>query len=113
MAQYGMTPTTTDTFEKIGDAGYEQVMNMSGQRSPYTMPRGRQGPTTPDMGGGNGSSRKSASLIREAHGPCFRPVASRTFAPEYPDTGRTVRTVPSRVGQQDFWDQRQDGRNIG
>lgn len=113
MAKYNSAPTTTDTFEKIGDQGFEQVMNMSGQRSPYTMPVGRQGPTSPDVGGGNGSSRKSANLIREAHGPTFKPVASRTFAPEYPDTGRTVQTVPCRVGQQDFWNQRQDGRTIG
>ncbi len=45
MAKYGMTPTVTSAFEKIGDAGYQQVMNMSGNRSPYTMPVGRQGPT--------------------------------------------------------------------
>ena len=113
MAQYGMTPTVTSNFEKIGDQGFEQVMNMSGQRSPYTMPQARRGPTSPDLGGGNGSSRKGATLIREAHGPTFTPVASRTFASAYPETERSVYTVASRVGQKDFWDQRQDGRTIG
>ena len=113
MAKYGMTPTVTSAFEKIGDAGYQQVMNMSGNRSPYTTPVGRQGPTSPDLGGGNGCSRKGATLINEAHGPTFRPVASHAYGSEYPETGRSVHTMPSRVGQKDFWDQRQDGRTIG
>lgn len=113
MAKYGTTPTITTQFEKIGDQGFEQVMNMSGQRSPYTMPRGRMGPTQPDLGGGNGSSRKSATLIKEAHGPTFTPVASRTFAADYPETGRGIRVMPSRTGLGDFWNQRQDGQTIG
>lgn len=109
----GYTETTTDTFEKMGD--YDQVMNMSGQRSPYTMPQARKGPTSPDMGGGNGSARKGATLIHEAHGPAFTPVATRGQAPEYPATGRAIRTVPSAVGNRDFWDRRADqgGEVIG
>lgn len=99
-------PPTSSVFEKMGDGGYDQLMNMSGQRSPYTTPQARKGPTTPDMGGGNGSVRRGATEIHEAHGPTFRPVATRGFAPEYPDTGRAVRTVPSAVGNHDFWDAR-------
>jgi hypothetical protein len=109
----GYTETTTDTFEKVGD--YDHVMDMSGQRSRYTMPVERQGPTTPDMGGGNGSARKGATEIHEAHGPTFRPVATRGFAEPYPATGRGIRTVPSSVGNRDFWDRRsgQGGEVIG
>lgn len=113
MAKYGVTPTVTTQFEKMGDAGYEQVLNLSGDRSPYTMPQGRKGPTSPDLGGGNGSSRKGATLIREAHGPTFAPVASRTFASSYPETTRGIHTVPSRTGLGDFWNQRQGGQVIG
>lgn len=101
----GMTPTSTSSFEKMGDSGYEGLMNMSGQRSPYTMPEGRSGPTTPDMGGQNKDNRGS-SMIHEAHGPTFRPVASQSFAPEYPETGRGMRQVPSAVGNRDFWEAR-------
>ena len=93
--------TTTDQFPKVGS--YDHVVNMSGQRSPYTMPEGRKGPTSPDMGGGNGSARRSPTMIHEANGPACTVTASRGFAPEYPETGRAFRTVPSRVGGGDFW----------
>ena len=101
----GISQTTTTTFEKVGS--YDSVVNMSGQRSPYTMPEGRKGPTSPDMGGGNGSARRSATMIHEANGPACTVTATRGFAPEYPETGRAFRTVPSRAGVGDFWDQRQ------
>ena len=112
-AKYAGVPPTTSDFEKIGDAGYEQVMNMSGQRSPYTMPQARRGPTSPDQGGGNGSARRSPSLIHGAQGPTFRPVATKVQGSEYPETGRALRTVPSAVGTRPFWDQRQEGQVIG
>jgi len=97
-----MTPTSTSSFEKMGDSGYEGLMNMSGERSPYTMPQARKGPTTPDMGGSPAGGRGS-SMIHEAHGPTFRPVASQSYAAEYPETGRGMRQVPSSVGNRDFW----------
>ena len=98
----GMTTTSTSSFEKMGDSGYEGLMNMSGQRSPYTIDRPRSGPNTPDMGGQNKNNRGS-SMIHEAHGPTFRPVASQAYAPEYPETGRGMRQVPSALGNRDFW----------
>lgn len=98
--------TTTSTFPKMGDDGMAGVCNMSGDRSPYTMPQPRKGPMNDDIGGGNGSSRRSATEIHEANGPTFRPVATHGFAPEYPDTGRAIRTVPSSMGSRDFWDAR-------
>ena len=107
----GMTPTSTSSFEKMGDSGYEGLMNMSGERSPYTMPQARKGPTTPDMGGSPAGGRGS-SMIHEAHGPTFRPVASQSYAPEYPETGRGMRTVASSVGNRDFWASRA-GDNAG
>ena len=97
----GISQTTTTTFEKVGS--YDHVVNMSGQRSPYTMPEGRKGPTSPDMGGGNGSARRSPTMIHEANGPACTITASKGFAPEYPETGRAFRTVPSRAGVGDFW----------
>lgn len=111
----GMTPTSTSEFEKMGDSGYEGLVNMSGQRSPYTMDRGRSGPTTPDMGGSPAGGRGS-TMIHEAHGPQFRPVSSQAYGSEYPDTGRGMRTVASAVGNRDFWAARastNEGETIG
>lgn len=92
----------TSTFPKMGDDGMASLVNMSGQRSPYTMPQERHGPTTPDLGGSPAGGRGS-SMIHEAHGPTFRPVASQSYAPEYPETGRGMRQVPSALGNRDFW----------
>lgn len=107
----GMTPTTTSEFPKMGDDGMAGVVNMSGQRSPYTQERPRSGPTTPDMGGSPAGGR-SSTMIHEAHGPTFRPVASKVQGSEYPDTGRGMRTVASSVGNRDFWASRA-GSNEG
>lgn len=106
--------TTTDTFPKMGDGFPGSLVNMSGQRSPYTTPVPRKGPASDDIGGG-GAGGLSHTMIHEAHGPAFRPVASRGWAPEYPETGRAIRTVPSAVGNRDFWDRRGDtgGQTIG
>lgn len=110
----GMTPTSTSSFEKMGDSGYEGLMNMSGQRSPYTIDQARKGPTSPDQGGG-GAGGRGQSMIHEAQGPTFRPVASKVQGSEYPDTGRSIRTVASALGNRDFWAARGDnaGETIG
>lgn len=106
--------TTTDTFPKMGDDGLASVVNVSGQRSAYTMPQARKGPTSPDMGGGNGSARRSATEIHEAHGPTFRPVATSVY--DTTEQPRAMRTMPSAVGCRDFWDARasnNEGQVIG
>lgn len=63
MAKYAKAPTSTDSFEKNGDAGPE-VVNASGAPSPNTLPVGRRagGPTTDDTGGDDKSNR-SANMI--------------------------------------------------
>lgn len=95
----------TSTFPKMGDDGYTSLINVSGDRSPYTRAVPRSGPTTPDLGGSPAGGRGS-SMIHEAHGPQFRPVASKVQGPDYAATGRNVRAVPSAVGNRDFWDSR-------
>jgi hypothetical protein len=100
-----MSMTETSNFPKMGDDGYAGLVNVSGNRSPYTTAVPRQGPTAPDMGGSPAGGRGS-TMIHEAHGPQFKPVASRVYQPEYPGTERAIRTVPSSVGNRDFWTSR-------
>ena len=100
-----MSMTETSTFPKMGDDGYAGLVNMSGDRSPYTTAVPRHGPTTPDTGGSPAGGRGS-TMIHEAHGPQFRPVASRVYQEEYPGTGRAIRTVPSAANRGDFWTSR-------
>lgn len=108
-------PSTSTSFPTMGDEGYASLMNMSGERSPYTKEQPRQGPTIPDTGGSPAGGRGS-ELRSERGGPMFRPVASQSYAPEYPDTGRGMRTVPSAIGNRDFWAARassNEGQVIG
>jgi hypothetical protein len=46
----------------------------------------------------------------EHNGPRFRPAATIDYpnAPEHAATGRGMRTVPSAIGNRDFWDRRTD-----
>lgn len=97
--------TQTSSFPTMGDEGYAGLVNVSGDRSPYTRAVPRQGPTSPDMGGG-GAGGRGSTMIHEAHGPQFRPVASRVYQEEYPGTERSIRTVPSAANRGDFWTSR-------
>ncbi len=97
-----MSMTSTSSFPTMGDSAYEGLVNMSGDRSPYTKLQAKHGPTVPDTGGSPAGGRGS-SMVHETMGPVFRPVASRSYAPEYPETGRGMRTVPSSIGNRDFW----------
>ena len=98
-----MSMTTVSSFPKMGDDGYQGLVNMSGDRSAYTTPVARKGPTTPDMGGGNAGGRSNGGVLHEGMGPTFRPVASSAYAPEYPETGRNIRPIPSSANRNDFW----------
>jgi hypothetical protein len=97
--------TETSNFPKMGDDGMASVVNMSGNRSAYTMPVGRKGPMNDDIGGG-ATSIKGSSVIHEAQGPRFAPVATSVYAGEYAGTERSVHRVPSRTGVGDFWTSR-------
>ena len=101
-----MSMTETSTFEKMGDSGYAGLVNMSGDRSPYTTPVARKGPTTPDVGGGGAGGRANGGVLHEGMGPQFRPISSHLYAEDYAATGKHIRQVPSSVGNRDFWNAR-------
>ncbi len=80
------------------------LVNVSGNRSPYTMPVQKKGPTNdgdPSMGTANA---RSANLIHEANGPRCRTVETINYenSPEKNATGRNLRIMPSKAGIQDF-----------
>lgn len=85
------------------------LVNISGDRSPYTTPVARKGPA------GDSESEPAAvrgqTEIHDAHGPTFRPQTTICYpnAPEASGTGRGMRTVPSSLGNKDFWDMRNSG----
>ncbi len=100
---YGDAESTS--FPKMGDEELtSHVVNISGNRSPYTMPVQKKGPTNdgdPSMGTANA---RSANLIHEANGPRCRTVETINYenTPEKNATGRNLRIMPSKAGIQDF-----------
>lgn len=95
-------------FPKMGEYPTEgNLLNMSGQRSPYTTPVARKGPS------GDGESEPAGArgqimMDGEHNGPAFRPVTTlyQQNAAAASDIGRGMRVVPSSLGNRDFWDDR-------
>lgn len=98
--------TESSTFPKMGDDYLtDHLVNVSGNRSPYTMPVARKGPKQDNDVNVGTKKNRSASLIHEANGPACTIVAKICYpnAPEHNQTQRGLKTVPSSVGNRDFW----------
>lgn len=107
-----MDPVRT-SFPAMGPAGItSDVVNISGQRSPYTkaMPVkgvpanvGIDGPTAPA-----GAAQPANLVNSEVLGPMCKPVTTTCYpnAAGHEQTGRNVKLLPSRTGTGDFWSQR-------
>jgi hypothetical protein len=95
----------SEDFPKMGlDAVTSGLVNISGIRVPYTIPKAKG-----TMGRGSsptGVKKNHANvMIHEANGPTFRPVTTRApqTCPEAGATQRNTRFIPSSVGNRDFW----------
>lgn len=100
---------TQSNFPKMGEHPLEgSLINTSGNRSPYTTPRPKGGPSG-DSESEPSNHRGAGSMATGEHnGPTFRPVTTlyQQNAAEASATQRAVRTVPSSLGNRDFWDDR-------
>lgn len=101
-------------FPTMGESALEDFVNISGDRSKYTMQVPRKGPSADVLAQGGTAHRGQITMNGEHNGPCFRPVTKLPFKAE-PETGRGMRTVPSSLGNRDFWQQRasSSGQVIG
>lgn len=103
---------TTSAFPKMGEHPLVgTIVNISGNRSPYTTNRPKGGPS--------GDSESEPAAVRpvgrdatgEHSGPVFAPQTTIVFpnSPESSQTGRGLVTVPSVASKQGngaFWDKR-------
>jgi hypothetical protein len=88
------------------------LVNMSGERSPYTKTVPRKGPTSdaPDSAGGSRSQ-----VAKDYNGPRCSPVTTIAYpnSPESGATQRNVRLMPKGSGTTaDFWAKRATGGKI-
>lgn len=108
-----MSDPVKTSFPPMGPNGIsDSVVNVSGQRSPYTtlvpvggVPGGAgiDGPTAPA-----GAAQHPTEINAETLGPCCKPQTTLFFpnAADHEQTGRNVKILPSRAGTSDFWAQR-------
>ena len=110
--------STTTSFPTMGEEIPHSIMNLSGNRSPYTTTVSKK-----TMGRGSSPTGKytyrGQSLINEAHGPRCHIVAT-LYAPNAAEASATQRNTrilpnvierPDRVGSAvTFWDKRKFGQ---
>jgi hypothetical protein len=102
-----MAAGVTSQFEKMGESPLTapgSVVNVSGNRSPYTMEVPRKGPSG-DSESEPASVRGNGGMMSGEHnGPRFSPLTTVFYpnSPEMSQTGRGMRTVPSK-GDNSFW----------
>lgn len=98
----------TSQFPAMGEFPLtDSIVNVSGDRSPYTKTVARKGPSG-DSESEPAAVRGQISMDGEHNGPTFRPVTMlyQQNAAEASAIGRGMRTVPSSLGNRDFWDDR-------
>jgi hypothetical protein len=109
MLESDMTDHVTTDFPVMGDQGIaSSVVNMSGNRSPYTTPVAKQGGQSGGIDGVTGGPRQQTEINSEVLGPLCKPQTTLFFpnAADHDKTGRNTKILPSRSGTSDFWDQR-------
>lgn len=92
-------------FPKMGEEPLVgNVVNVSGNRSPYTMPVARKGPSSDSEPGDMAVRGVGAMASGEHNGPTFAPLKTVFYpnSPEFKNTGRGMRRVPSK-GDTSFW----------
>jgi hypothetical protein len=104
-----MTDAVSTSFPVMGDSGIiDHVVNMSGNRSPYTTPVAKKGPAGDSIDGPTGGPRVQTEVNAEVLGPMCSPQTTLFYpnAADHDKTGRNTIIVPSRSGVGDFWNSR-------
>lgn len=99
----------TTSFPKMGEEPLtSNIVNISGDRSPYTQSKAKFASGDALATGGTAVRGVGPDATGEHSGPAFAPQTTICFpnSPEASDTGRGMRTVRSSLGNRDFWDSR-------
>lgn len=107
-----MSDPVKTSFPAMGPNGIpESVVNMSGNRSPYTQLVPNKGPAGDSIDGPTGGPARHTEINAEVNGPLCAPQTTLFFpnAADHEKTGRNTRIMPSRAGASDFWDARAEG----
>lgn len=104
-----MADKTTTSFTKVGDSFAKSAVNQSGAPSKHTTPVQKKGAAG---GALEAATAAHKSNIPERLGAKLHPSATlyKQNAAEANDTQRNVRTMPSAIGNRDFYNKRQYGQ---
>jgi hypothetical protein len=98
-----MADNATSSFEKMGDSIPDTIVNISGQKVPYTTAVGKQGfgkNSNPDLGS---KANRGRSQIHGANGPRCRVVETIAYPNNAEDSGKTYRNVKRVRGGSQFY----------
>ena len=104
-----MADKTTTSFEKVGENYAKNASNLSGAPSKNTIPVKKKGSAGGALEAATAAHKKN---IPERLGAKLHPTAVlyKQNAAEANDTQKNVRTVPSAIGNRDFYNKRQYGQ---
>lgn len=111
-----MADKSRTQFPKMGDEWItKNLINCSGDRSPYTITVGKKTEGRGASPTGVKKNRNNNGMIHEANGPTFRPVTTlyKQNAAEASATQRNTKLVPNAIGDRDFWAARQYSQGNG
>jgi len=102
-----MADNLTTTFPKMGE-DITSIVNISGQRSPYTMPVVKSGFAKSDVGAADPANKKNRgnTIIRNASGPRCRIVETIDYPNERAESAKTYRNVKRVHGGSQFYSAR-------
>lgn len=98
-----MSDAETSQFPKMGESIIGSVVNISGQRSPYTkvQPRDAGGARDGQVPGVGTKKNKKGTLIHNAHGPKPKIVATIVY-PNSPEASKNLRNTKRVQGPYSF-----------
>lgn len=87
-----MSDNETTQFPKMGESIIGQVVNISGQRSPYTIPEGKKDHQAGPIPGVGDKKNKGRSMVQNAQGP-EPTINAKICYPNSGEAGKTQRNV--------------------
>ena len=106
-----MADNATSSFPKMGESLIGQIVNISGDRTPYTTQVAKKSGknSNPNLGS---KANRGRSMIRNANGPACHIVTTISY-PNSGEAGKTSRNMRRVRGGSQFYGARAAAQNTG
>jgi hypothetical protein len=107
-----MADNATSSFPTMGESLIGQIVNISGDRTPYTKPMAKKGFGKSGTGDPGRKANRGRSMIRNANGPACHIVTTIAY-PNSGEAGKTFRNMKRVTGGNQFYSARAAASNTG